>query len=65
MYGIYKYECGLKFLDIVGETEDVCWKYLELKIGKKVNKDAFEIRPIHKVTEEEINFYKTFKREGK
>ena len=36
MFGIYKYECGLKFIGVVANTEAEAWAYLDKKCGREI-----------------------------
>lgn len=36
MFGIYKYECGLRFIGVVANTEAEAWAYLDKKCGREI-----------------------------
>lgn len=56
-YAVYKYECGLKFLGLIFETEEDAWDYLNetkkiIRNGVEwaINREAYEIVPIQKIS---------------
>lgn len=55
MFGIYKYEGGLRFTGIVAKTEAEAWAYLDRKHGREINGifygydrtcGAYEVKPV-------------------